>query len=339
MKYLDLNRFAPYLIVPETGEFAGEAQKLRVPVFCVGLPRIRSAFFWRSWAGFRQLKEIVRREGIDIIHTEGPRETLYAGLVGKQLGVPVVAHLRVLESQAWIDRVICWCADSIIAVSCAASRRSACLARPDKVRVIYNGVELDRFRPTGTWGHHPKLRVGYFGRIHRRKGIEVLIRAVKELPEVETVIVGDGDRRYREELVLLARGSAISFKPYQADIIEEMNSVDVVVLPSLLVEGFPRVVIEAMAMGKIAIASDHPSCREALGEALQKFIVGVGDAESLAALLGFIYAHADETEGVRSLMRKRAQECFDIKAITKQIESVYEELITRRVCHGRNPGT
>ena len=332
LKYLDRDRFVPYLIVPEAGELQDEAQKLGVRVFIVPFPRVRSLCFWRIHAGLKRLKAIVTSQGINIIHTESPRETLYAGLLGRRLGVPVIAHLRVSETQRFVDRFVCRYADILIAVSEAVRQRSRCVSAGE-VRVIYNGVELDRFRPSDPWGRQPRLRAGYFGRLHRRKGIEVLIRAALQSSGLDVVIVGDGDAEYLRELERLAAGSAVTFKPYQRDIREEMSNVDVVVLPSLLAEGFPRVVIEAMAMGKIVVVSDHPANREALGDAFKEFIVPVGDQKSLSRLLDHICAHRGRMEEVRMLLRKRAQECFDIRAVTKQIEAVYDELAARRI-HG-----
>lgn len=202
--------------------------------------------------------------------------------------------------------------------------------RQDNVRILYNSVELDVFLPVPRI-NNGILKIGYFGRIHRGKGIDVLIKAVKRLGNnIEVVVMGDGDNQCLEELRQMSTHANICFKGYKKDIISDIAEVDVVVLPSIKGEGLSRIIIESMAMGKIVVASDKPSNREALGEELEEFLFPAGDDEKLAAVIERIAKNNKIISENASLCRKRAEQFFDVKKNTQEIERIYHLLLQNK---------
>ncbi|MBU1853375.1 MAG: glycosyltransferase family 4 protein [Candidatus Omnitrophica bacterium] len=328
IKYLDKEKFTPFLALPEEGEFSREMQKLKVKTFIISFSRIKSLNVISIIRDFCRLWTVIKGMDIDIIHTESPRQTIYAGIIGKILKVPVIMHLRVSESSPWLDWMLYRTTDRMIAVSQCVSKRFNFIDAGDRVKVIYNGVELDTFTPSDRYGEDEFLKVGYFGRIERRKGIEILIGAVRKVREkINLTIMGDGDRQYLEELKALCGGANVIFKDYKKDIIDEIRGGDVTVLPSLKGEGLSRIIIESMAMGKTVIISDLYSNREALGDDFEEFIFPPGDVSGLAAIIEKILDNRQILYENKSILRKRAEEFFDIRKNTLEIEKLYDSVL------------
>ena len=329
IKYLDKEKFAAFLIVPDKYELYEEAIKLGIKVFIIPFSRIRSFDIFSSMLCLFRLCKIVRQENISLIHTDAPREAAYAFLAAKAYGRKTVFHARVSGSFLWLDRILYCLVDRVIAVSFAVADRFKLLNKKDKIRVVYNSVELDIFKPLdGQKEKREKFVIGYFGRIDRRKSIETAINAVKSIKgEIELVIMGQGDPLYLEELKLLVDDQRIEFRPYKSDIVEDIANVDAVVLPSSKGEGMPRIIIEAMALGKAVIVSDVPPHNEILGDELKAFIFPVRDELRLKEIIERLKNDSPTFFKQKELMRKKAEELFDIKKNTKRIEDIYEECV------------
>ncbi|MBT6228072.1 MAG: glycosyltransferase [Candidatus Scalindua sp.] len=329
VKHLDKYRYTPFVATPGEGELADEIRKLGVNVFALSFPRIRPLNIFKIIIALTRLVKNIRTYNIDLIHTDAPREALFAGIAGKLLRVPVICHLRVSDSNIWLDKILYRFVDCFIAVSHAVTHRFSDIDNKNKIHVIYNGVELDKFIVLAVERPASCLKVGYFGRIDKRKGIDVLINAIKLLKKnVELFIMGDGDDEHREELERMAEGTRTVFESYKQNILADMSSVDVIVLPSYYGEGLSRVIIESFALGKVIIVSDLPENLEALGEQFQEFVFPVGVSYKLMEILKNISANKSILDERKDDLRSRAEKYFDIRRNTRQIENVYDRLVT-----------
>jgi glycosyltransferase involved in cell wall biosynthesis len=145
----------------------------------------------------------------------------------------------------------------------------------DKVMVIPNGVEVDRVTPRrGREWQRKEWEIGqgekvalFYGRLHKIKRVDRLIRAAEHLPEDWTVvIVGEGPERIRLETLV------DSFCPIRTRIYPPVNHVgdilagaDVFVLPSEC-EGHPLTLNEAWLAGVPAVCYEFDFCQEMLGK-------------------------------------------------------------------------
>ncbi len=142
------------------------------------------------------------------------------------------------------------------------------------------------------------------------------------------MIMGSGDEAYLAALKILAKeDSRIEFKTYKQDVRDEINSVDIVVLPSIEGEGLSRIIIEAMSLGKIAVVSDNPENLEAIGEDLKEFSFKAGDDQDLIRILKKIQDDRNIKETVGKLSRERVETFFDAKKNTRLIEDVYASIL------------
>lgn len=125
---------------------------------------------------------------------------------------------------------------------------------PHNWTVVYNGVDTKKFRPLKYKRQHKKLRILFVGRICREKGLDYLFSAIKQIREsVHLGIIGNGPKlKYYQTKYPFAKfyGSIAHTK-----LPRYINQYDALILPTLLDDSFPNVLLEAMACGKPVIAT------------------------------------------------------------------------------------
>ena len=186
-------------------------------------------------------------------------------------GVPVVAAVGEAEFDVWEKlvgferaRATTQRLDAILSVS--QENADYCAERygfeRDRIRVIPNAVDTKRFYPRDRDAMWTKLGlpldrpiVAYTGNFIDRKGPLRVLEALKELPEVGAVFLGEGPQRPTGEQVLFADRVANSIVP------EYLSAADLYALPTRA-EGSPNSIIEAMACGLPIVSSDIPALAE-----------------------------------------------------------------------------
>jgi len=171
-----------------------------------------------------------------------------------------------------------------------------------KVSTVYNGVDLSVFKPAAATGiiireaHKIKESdkvILFLSHVTKQKGVDVAIRAFAEIrrkkSNVKLMIVGDGNdflkanrlvRQMRLEPDVVFSG-ALEHKQIPSYI----NAGDVLLFPTLRKEGFPFVIIEAMACGKPIIASNIGGNSEALEDGRTGILIKLLDDEELSRQL------------------------------------------------------
>ena len=102
---LDGARFSPRVIVPSEGELAGKLRTRGVAVSPVDLPKIAPGRALACWRALRRILSIIREGRFDVIHTDGPRNTLYGGIASMLAGIPLVWHIRSSDRDPY-DRLL-----------------------------------------------------------------------------------------------------------------------------------------------------------------------------------------------------------------------------------------
>lgn len=346
LKRLDRTRFKPFLACPSTGGLTEKARKLGIETHIIRMDRLKSLNLVSIWAAVLKLKNLIKKKRIDLIHTDSPRQALYAGMAAKQAHLPLVWHVRVsTPEKKSLEKLLYKRSNKVIAVSRAASQRFRDFAlAADKVTVIHNGVDLTEFSP-----QQPDKRlmqeldipeswilVGTLGQLIPGKGQHVLLEAavkvLDQIPRVKFMIVGDGDQAYRKKLVNLTKELGLSgkvvFAGFWEDIPRIMNILDIVVLPSTThLEGFSRVIIEAMACSKPVIASHSGGNPEAIDDGTTGFLVPPDNPDRLAGSILRLVKDETKRKQMGEAGRKKAEKLFSIEQNVSRIEKVYEELL------------
>jgi glycosyltransferase involved in cell wall biosynthesis len=233
-------------------------------------------------------------------------------------------------------------ADKIITISEATKQYVLRLgAKPGKVKVIYNGVDTQRFRVIKGKKEEMRRKLGIpqdavvvltVRRLVYKNGVDTLLECanivIKKNLRIVFVAVGKGPdmksvRQQAEQLGIAANFRLAGFVS-DADLPSYYNLADLFVLPSKSGEGLPLVVNEALACGLPVVATDVGGVKEILPADCGR-LVPPNQPELLADAV-LEYAALDFS-GRRLELHARVEERFSWDANVERLEKIYEGLI------------
>jgi len=253
-----------------------------------------------------------------------------AALITPGVEVVAVEHSPI-SSQAAVQRLLRRILVRRLAAHVAVAERSARVVEdvlrlePGTVRTIYNGVPDEQGGPPERVAAGPV--VGAVGRLSREKGIDVLLRALVELPEATGLIVGDGPER--AALEQLARGLGIDgrvvFTGYTPDARRFLGAIDVLALPSRF-EALPLSAVEAMLAQRPVVATNVGSVDEAVIDGETGVLVPAENPAALAHAIGTLLADPGRARSLGAAGRERALARFSAAAMAQAYEALYDEV-------------
>jgi glycosyltransferase involved in cell wall biosynthesis len=173
-------------------------------------------------------------------------------------------------------------ASQVVCVSETIGEIARSVLPQEKVKVIANWVEApSALSCTSPASKRPQLL--FVGRLEEYKGVQFILQAMREIPEVSLLVVGDGS--YRRHLEGLADRLDVHFAGFQPDPSSFYKDSTIFINPSLGPEGLPLVSLEAMAHGLPCIFSDLAVHREITAGGRAAALFELGDSESLAQQL------------------------------------------------------
>src|SRR3954452_3553396 len=318
-----------HVIFLQPGPMVESLRKLGARVDVLNARRLRNV--GRTLRTIGEIDAILRRRRIDDVLGWMTKAQLYAGPAGWIAGVPVVwFQLGAPYSPDLLDKVATALpAREILTPSGAAAdaQRGVWPGRP--TRVVYLGVDLDRFDAAGLPGPaecRDELNlaagngqlIGIFGRLQRWKGMHTLVQAMPAVlerhPDARCVIVGgehELEPGYREELERsidsLGLDGHVQLAGFQNDVPLWMNAMDVIVHAS---NGEPLglVVLEGMALGKPLVAGDSGGPVEVIEDGRNGLLTPFEDSEALAAALLELLDDPAAAQRMGKEARRRAEE-------------------------------
>lgn len=335
---LDRRRFAPHVHVPSEGGMALELRRIGVPIALRPLPTVRP---WTVLAGgraVRDLRALLSARRISLIHAHGSRGALYAGLAARRPRVPVIWHVRIVDRDPWLDGLLLRMSSAVVANSAAAAGRfRGRSGAATKVRVVPNGVDLERFSPGAaaglakTLGQPPEgAVVVYIGRLEHGKGPDLFLEAARvaqrTLPQARFVLVGDGPMRATLEVDARAADVRATFVGHQADPRPFLGMAAAVVVPSRQ-EAFGRVLIEAMAAEVPVVATRVGGIPEVCVDGRTGLLVPPEDPSALA---GAIVSTLTDPDATRARVRAAAADVrlrFTLATHVARIQQLYDAVL------------
>ena len=192
--------------------------------------------------------------------------------------------------------------------------------------MLFNGVEVERYRiPASIERTGPTIM--FCGRHEPRKGLDVLLNALAELPaDVRCWVASDGPET-GELQASFAGDARIEWlgRLTDAEKIARLASADVFCAPSLRGESFGVVLIEAMAAGTPIVASDLPGYRRVARPDVDALLTAPGDTAALAAALKRVLADPDLAGSLRASGNARAEE-FSMRSLAEHYVLRYQDL-------------
>jgi glycosyltransferase involved in cell wall biosynthesis len=286
----------------------------------------------------------------DVLHTHHNHAGIYAKLLGKDLGIPVIRTEQTTHDRyTRIGRLSNGLSNPLAsAVTCVSdtvydsfTRWEDALLSDSHVRTIPNGVDFDLIEEATQedWSIRDAADIaantfviGHAGRLIEDKDQACLIRAIGLLDgiseNVELVIAGDG--HCRDELVRLAADLGMSDQIHfvglldRREVYQLMQEVDAFSMPSRK-EGFCVAVAEALATGTPCLLSDIDVFRELYSEAAHYH--DVGDAESLASAIQTLMRDETYRDSLGEEGRKLAESRYALDEVVAAYERLYAELV------------
>jgi glycosyltransferase involved in cell wall biosynthesis len=200
--------------------------------------------------------------------------------------------------------------------------------REGTVLTVHNGVPApDTLPPTTV---QDGLRVAAICRLVRQKGLDVLLRAMVEVPKVRLTIAGNGEleadlRRLAADLGLTERIELVGW----VDPISVLSRVDAVVLPSRN-EGLPLVLLEAMHTGLPVIATAVGSVPEAIEHGVSGLLVPPEDYVALADAMRGLALSSQLRTSLGAAAKVRAQQEFSPQAMAMGYDKIYSAVLAGR---------
>jgi PEP-CTERM/exosortase A-associated glycosyltransferase len=314
----------------------------------------------------RRLSEIIPQVKPDVLHAHSPALNAIAALrAGKKFGIPVVYEVRAFWEDAAVDHgtasenglryrvtralesYALKRADAVTTI-CEGLRRDI-VARgvaPDKVTVIPNAVDIDKFAVGGVADQDLKTRlglqgarlIGFIGSFYAYEGLDVLLRAVPELsrerPDLRVLLVGGGpeDARLRQmakDLDIVDKVVFTGRVPHdQVQLYYDL--LDVLVYPRLPMRltdlVTPLKPLEAMAQGRVLAASDVGGHLELIVDGKTGVLFKANDPQALADKVGGLLDAQANWPALRAAGRHYVESERNWKASVTRYKNIYGRL-------------
>ena len=351
LRHLDRRRFAPGVFVLASGGWWVEPiRALGVPV--EEIPRRGPADLRR----LAPLRTALRRFAPHVLHTILWSGNSYGRLAALGLAIPVViaAERVVMPHRAWqvvVERALDRVTDAYL-VNCeavAAWKVERERVAREKIEVIPNGIDLGRLPPFSLDRRAARLAAGLqrdrrlvagVGRLDAQKDFPTFLRAAAmiaaEFPDVDFLVVGDGEERAALEALArrLGLGARVGFSGLRHDVPRLLAAADVLALTSIY-EGFPNVVLEAMATGAVAVATNVGGCRELVTSGETGLLVPPRAPAAVAAAVGRVLRDSTLARRLATTARQRVEGAFSVDVMARRTMDAY----LRRLHATRGPST
>jgi glycosyltransferase involved in cell wall biosynthesis len=339
--------YEPRLAVLRGTEWLTEEQA-GCPIYCAGVRSLLRPSGWRACA---RLVQWMRRERIALVQTFFVECNIFGPWLGRLAGVPVVVGSRRNLNQwpgrsAWMElwmlrlqQLTNLSADCVIANSLVVAEETFRTEKlpHSKMHVAYNGIDLGKFsglselrdQARQMLGIGPdEIVVGNISGFREVKGIPQFVDAARIVlekePRMRFLAVGDGTQYARvvERIRQYGLQDRIHLAGQQTDVLPYLAAMDIGVLSSLA-EGFSNSLLEYMASGLAAIATEVGGNREALEGA--GMLVPPDDPEALAeAILELRSPTVRQQMGAAA--RERVER-FSLARAEKRMKDIYAELL------------
>ncbi len=351
LRQLDRTRYTPILAC-NPGPLADAARGLGVPVYLVHMPRLRGRLtaLMALVQSSVMLAGLIRRERVALVHSNVMRASFYAALAARLTSRPLVWHVRDIHAPGqpgglWYPRLMCRLTTRVIAISHAVAAGLPC---PDRVTVVYNGLDLADFDPRldATAARHAlglpddKLVIGILGRLQPWKGQADFLRAAALVaqthPTVHFAVVGasifPSEQDYRQELRALADdlgiAQRVTFTGHRSDVPVALAALDLLVHCSQA-EPFGRVLIEAMAMAKAVVAFADGGVPEIVQAGVSGLLLPPGDISRLAMAMRELLDRPDLAQAMGRAGRSRVERHFNAYQTARSVEAIYAHVHRR----------
>lgn len=296
------------------------------------------------------MARLVRKEGVDLIHSHLPDQNFYSCLVSRWTackaivtyhGAPGLFRSKGLSGalKSWLVRSS---ASAVVVVSDYLKRLLADAGYPEeKIVRIYNGVNIDRFARgeraglRGELGFPENARlIGMVANLRESKGYEYFIQAARDvsatISEARFVAVGETEEGIEKQLKLLVQQLGLEdrfrFLGFRADVPAILADLDVFVLSSVN-EGLSIATLEAMAAGRPVVVTRSGGPQEIVEDGRTGLLAPAADSAGLASRICELLRNPEHAAEIARNARVAASTRFSITKMVEEYEALYERCL------------
>ena len=298
-----------------------------------------------------RLSWFLRRGRFDVVHTHDLWSNLMGVPAARLAGVPAIvssqrdlAHLDWYKGnrRVWLRR---FQSLSSVVLANATPVRDALISEggfaPEKLRVIRNGVDIEKFViPSERGVLFPEVGKGKLivlvGNMHSDvKGHPWLIASapavLREFPSTRFVLVGDGEasESFSDQVREMGLSRNFLFLGHRQDIPQILSSCDIGVLPSRA-EGMPNAVLEYMAARLPVVVSRVGGSQELVEDGVTGLVVPAEDSAALSAAFLRYLRHPDEARRMAESGREFVTRNFSFDRLAREVDALYSTLLAKR---------
>lgn len=371
VRHLDSRKVTPVVVFGADGPIVeqmrpfADTHVLPMPVAVAGAKKdslgVASLFHLRATVGgvayIWRLAEFIRRNDVDLVHTNSLKADLIGGIAARFSGRPVIWHVRdridddylplsVVRTFRLLSR---WVPHFVIANSGATLRSlsgappdsslSSCVKRRGNSAVVHDGTPWP-FPATRASARNGLFRIGLIGRISPWKGQHIFLQAAAQVhrsfPNARFFIVGGalfGEAEYERQVRSLAESlgisSVVTFTGFRGDVPSVLADMDLIVHASTTGEPFGQVIIEGMAAGKPVIATNGGGVPEIVEDGKTGILVPMGDVQAMVEAIRRVLADPPLAEDMGARGRERVRDHFTIERKARKVEAVYQSMLSR----------
>jgi len=304
---------------------------------------------FHTFVSYLKLLPVIRDKSIDIIHAQTRVTQIIAYMLSGKGKTAFVTTCHGFFKRRLFRRMLpCW-GMRTIAISDAVRQHLVYDFKLPKERidVVCNGIELSRFNRLVSsedrlhikkeYGLGDSPVIGIISRLSSVKGHKHLLGAfaiaLKKMPNIQLLIIGDGPQRYKEGLIAQAEALGIrervKLHPGCRDTAIPLSVIDVFCHPSLQ-EGLGLSILEAMAMRLPVAASDVGGIYTLIQHNSNGLLVPSGDEKALSNAIIDILSNKEKAKKMGELSRSIVEKRFTVELMAKGILDVYHKAIVPR---------
>lgn len=343
---LDKNIFEPIVLSFTDGPMINRLQNLSVKTNIILTQKPFDVSVWKM------VKRLMVSEQIELVHAHGTRANSNVFWAARALKIPIVYTIhgwsfhvdqnplvKLVRIQG--EKLLTSKSSLNIAVSSSNRQTGVNHIKGFKALVINNGIDQSRFSPNNDYKNiRAELGINsndmlllFIARFTGHKQPLALINAfaiaLKEMPELKLLMVGEGDDREKAEDLVKELGikSSVLLLNFRQDVPDILAAANIFILPSLW-EGLPIGLLEAMSMGKAIIATNVDGTCEVIDNEENGLLVELTNLEqNLSKAIIRLAGDPVLREKFRINAIDTVDSRFNAKAMTREIEKVYLNLI------------
>jgi glycosyltransferase involved in cell wall biosynthesis len=345
---LDKTRFEPVVLSFTDGPMVDRLKQMGIQTEVIYTEKPFDISKWK------RVQQFIKANNIQLVHAHGTRANSNVFWGTKKLKLPLVYTIHgwsfhddqqslIKKIRVMGEQLLTRKSDVNISVSASNQQTGKRYFPSFESVVVNNGIDQLKFDPSRSFKDVrselgiPKdvtlvLFVARF--IHQKQPLKLIsafAKAVKQLPSLRLLMVGDGDQKQQALEMVKQFGitDQVIFAPFRQDVPDVLAAADIFVLPSLW-EGLPIGLLEAMAMGKAIIGTQVDGTSEVIQHNVNGLLLPVETLDE--TLPQTIVQLTDATLRARLGQQARAtiSSTYSAATMTRQIEAIYEKLLAVR---------